>query len=278
MTTSDAEQTEVSLANWEWLQYRVGSGNVAAREDNVYLSLGENDGSIYGDAQLDDYHDDGVLRWRPPVRMQIRARFSHDEASLRGTAGFGYWNDPFGMTQQSEKQRALPRAWVPWLRMPRLRMPQAVWFFFAAPPSNMPLALDVAGVGWKAATLDGSSWLAKVLLPFAPLGMLLCRWGWAYRHLWPVAQHVLKLDEALLPVEMNTWHEYALEWTEQGSHFYVDGEEIFSTPHAPRGPLGLVIWIDNQMMVATPQGVIRSGIVVTDEQWLEIASLRVTAG
>ena len=37
----------------------------------------------------------------------------------------------------------------------------------------------------------------------------------------------------------------------------------------------MVIWMDNQYMVATPQGEIKHGLVATDEQWLEIASLEV---
>lgn len=86
------------------------------------LVLGENDGRAYGDAQLDDYHVDGVMRWRPPVRMRLRARFSHSEAVLQGTAGFGFWNDPFGMTRGVKS--------VPWL--PRLRLPQAVVLFCVA--------------------------------------------------------------------------------------------------------------------------------------------------
>ena len=57
-------------------------------------------------AQIDDYQ--GLprrrYRWRPPLTLTVCARFSHPAAGpgvqmpLRGTAGFGFWNDPFLMT------------------------------------------------------------------------------------------------------------------------------------------------------------------------------------
>jgi hypothetical protein len=39
--------------------------------------------------------------------------------------------------------------------------------------------------------------------------------------------------------------------------------------------MGLVVWIDNQFMVATPQGRFRHGAVATDYQWLDIGALRI---
>ena len=262
-----ADRANLVLAEWEHQQYVTGAGQVAIRGEGVRIMLGANDGTCYGDAQLDDYHIDGVFGWRPPVRLEIRARFSHPAAMLRGTAGFGFWNDPFGMTKAMP-----PRSWLP-----KLRMPQAAWFFFASPPSDMLLALDVPGRGWKSATLDASGLSAKLLLPLAPLGMLLCRSSWFYRRLWPLAQHVLKIDEQLLPVSMDEWHEYGLDWGESRVRFRVDGNVVFQSRYSPRGPLGFVIWIDNQYMVATPQGVFRSGLIAADDQWMEIAALEVQA-
>ena len=58
--------------------------------------------------------------------------------------------------------------------------------------------------------------------------------------------------------------------------FAVDGDVVLVTRQAPRGPLGLVIWIDNQYMVATPQGRFAQGVVALDEQWLELAALELT--
>jgi hypothetical protein len=57
--------------------------------------------------------------------MTVRACFSHPAGTLRGTAGFGFWNDPFLMTGA---------------RLPAL--PRAIWFFYASAPSEMKLDLD----------------------------------------------------------------------------------------------------------------------------------------
>lgn len=258
----------MSLSDLPSLVYQVGTGSVGLHDDGVRLELAEDDSQRYSDAQLDDYHLNGVMRWRPPLRMKVRARFSHPQATLRGTAGFGFWNDPFGMTKMGQR--------VAWL--PRLRLPQAVWFFFASPPSNMALATGVPGFGWKAATIDADNLTAKVLLPLAPFGMLACRVPIAYRLLWQMAQRVLKIDEALLPVAMDVWHTYSFVWDAESVSFMADDTEIFRTRFAPRGPLGFVAWIDNQYMVATPQGQLRNGVIANGNQWLEIAALDVVAG
>ncbi len=84
----------------------------------------------YSNAQVDDYR--GLSRrrfpWRPPAKLTVRARFSHPAGHLKGTAGFGFWNDPFLMTGA---------------RLPAL--PQAIWFFYASPPSDMRLDLAHSG-------------------------------------------------------------------------------------------------------------------------------------
>ncbi len=249
-------------------RYEVGGGRVLSQLGGTCFHLDVNDGQRYSDAQIDDYHHDGHFGWRPPVQMIVRARFSHSQDGLKGTAGFGFWNDPFGMTKMGQCGHCLPR----------LRFPQAVWFFFASPPSDMALAMGVPGFGWKAATIDAGRARAKVLLPLAPLGMLACRWKWGYERIWPMAQHVLKIDESLLAVRMDEWHEYRLEWGREIVRFHVDGAERFCSRYAPRGPLGFVAWIDNQYMVATPQGLVGNGVIATDEEWMEMASLEILQG
>ena len=54
-----------------------------------------------------------------------------------------------------------------------------------------------------------------------------------------------------------------------------DGQTILRAP-SPRGPLGLVIWIDNQWMVATPEGRFGHGVLALDHaQWLEVADVTI---
>src|SRR5690554_1836104 len=99
------------------LQHVVGCSLVVRSEDGVRLVMHAAEGARYHNAQLDDYsHGAGErLRWQPPLRLRVRARFSHDQDRLRGTAGFGFWNDPFAMTRHT-----------------RLRLPRAIWFFFGS--------------------------------------------------------------------------------------------------------------------------------------------------
>lgn len=244
--------------------YVVGGGAISRNGDRVRLSIGANDGSGYVNAQLDDYHTDGTMKWHAPVVMRLRARLSHGTAELGGTAGFGFWNDPFGMTGQRL------------LGMPRFRLPQATWFFFASPPSDMPLALDIPGHGLKMATIDAGTALAALLLPLAPLGMALCRVPVGYRSLWPLAQRILKVDEKRLALDVREWHEYEVVWKRDSVTFDVDGEELFRTRFAPRGPLGVVVWIDNQFMVATPQGTFHHGMLPVSEQWMELEDFAIS--
>lgn len=261
-----AARGKVTLADWETLRYVAGRATVQAHAGTVRLALGGQEGVEYCDAQLDDYSVDGVLRWQPPVCLSLRARFSHPTDALQGTLGFGFWNDPLQMTTNSTGKWGIPT----------MRLPQAAWFFFAASPSNLPWAYAVPGIGWKAATLDASRGRVRLLLPFAPIAMLMCRLPGIYTRLWPWIQSLLKIDEKLLSTQTHQWHEYRLLWDVGEVRFWVDEAEVFCTSRSPQGPLGLVIWIDNQFMVATPQGILRHGLVSSGEQWLEIASLEVS--
>lgn len=213
----------------------------------------------YANAQLDDTA--GLRRsaffHKPPLRLRLRARFSHAAADLRGTAGFGFWNDPFGMSG----------TWPP-------ALPQAAWFFFASPPSNIALAAGVPGFGFKAATLHAGRWQARLLAPLTvPLAAALNLPG-VHRRLWPPLQRAAGIAERLLPPDLRAWNTYALEWRRDGVCFLVNDEPVLATPVAPTGPLGLVIWIDNQYLVATPQGRLAWGLTASAApQWLEIADL-----
>lgn len=213
----------------------------------------------YGDAQLDDYSGRGRRQypWRPGVRLRLRARFSHPAHELQGTAGFGFWNAPFGD----------PRA--PWPALP-----QAVWFFMASPPTNLPLAPTGAGRGWFASTLDATRGRALALAPTAPFVLLANRWSRLRQRLWPWVQRQLAISYQPLPHSLTDWHNYELIWLATGCQFVVDGRVVLETPHTPRGPLGFVCWLDNQYMIATPTGQFGWGVLpTTAEQWLEIDHL-----
>lgn len=140
----------------------------------------------------------------------------------------------------------------------------------------MALARDVPGHGWKVATLDAGRPLALALLPLAPFGFLLMRVPALYRRLWPVAQRAIGVSEALLPVDLSEPHTYSLDWLPDGVTFRVDRQIVHEATASPRGPLGLIAWMDNQYAIITPQGRIGFGVTpIPREQWLALDEIAI---
>ncbi len=214
----------------------------------------------YADAQIDDYGPASGRRrypWRSGTELSLRARFSHDARELQGTAGFGFWNAPFG---------------DPTVRRPAL--PQAAWFFFASAPSDLPFPVAGPGRGWFAGTVDAGTGAALLTAPLAPAILLANQSASLRARLWPWVRRRLRISHAPLAQEMDQWHAYKLSWKRDGCCFTVDGQVVLQTAYSPRGPLGFVCWIDNQYMVATPNGRFRWGVLSTAKrQQLEVSDL-----
>ncbi len=244
-----------------WHPFIRGDAALEATGESLRFVNTDTRADHYTDAQLDDYQ--GVARrdflWRPPLRMRVRARFSHPAGELKGTAGFGFWNDPFMMT-----------GW----RSPAL--PRVLWFFYSSPPSNMKLAGQTPGHGWKAGTLDAIRWPFFALLPTAPLAVPLMNIGPLYRTFWPIGQRAIGVSEALLPVRMTAWHTYVIDWQRRRVQFSVDGQTVLDCTTSPGGPLGFVMWLDNQYMIVTPWGKFGYGLVAgPGRQWMEISGVEI---
>jgi hypothetical protein len=241
-----------------WRLTRIGGGLVEQPPGSLRLTIPPTSHQVYSDAQLSDYAGKPDFAWRPPLRMSVRAFFDARDG-MRGTAGFGFWNHPF----------------VPGER--GFRLPQAAWFFFSAPPSNMALAKGLPGPGWKAATINATRWPFLALLPTAPVGLLLMRIPALYRRLWPVGQRAIGVSERLLDSTLLLEaHTYTLEWHTNSVMFLIDGQPVHHAPTILSGPLGFIAWIDNQYAVVTPQGQFGFGLVeVTHRQSLMIESIRI---
>lgn len=215
----------------------------------------------YADAQIDDY---GRLKrarypWQSGTRLELRARFSHAEGELVGTAGFGFWNAPFGDPT------------VPWPTLP-----QAAWFFYGSPPTDLPLALEGAGRGWFASTVNARTPKALMLIPAAPLVLLLNQFRPLRRRIWPPVRERLGITFQPLPHDMTQWHTYCLDWEKTGCTFSVDDEVLLQTASAPSGPLGFVCWVDNQYMILTKRGRFGWGTKPTAQiQTLHITDLQI---
>lgn len=241
-----------------WRVTELGAGTVHPCEKGCDLTLTPASAQRYHDAQISDY-DSGSPRFNdaPPLRLSLRARV---RGTVRGTAGFGFWNHAF----------------VPGQR--RLRPPQAIWFFFASPPNEIALSKGIAGFGWKAAVFNARSSRFYALLPAAPLGFLLMRSHRLYDALWPIGQRALGVSEAQLDhALLADWHRYCIEWRADGAAFLVDGRLVLSTANVPRNPLGFIAWIDNQYAVVTPQGRFGWGLLdVPAEQSLCLRDVQIT--
>jgi hypothetical protein len=241
----------------------LGGGKVESVSDGWRLILPAGKG--YADAQLDDTADaprEG-LAWRPPLRFSLRARTSGPEPF--GTFGFGFWNDPFTL---SLGLGGAARRWP--------AMPQTAWFFYLSPPGDLVLDPAAPGTGWKAATLASRRLPPWLLAPLAAGGALLLAAPLIRRPAYSWAQKFFRAREAALAVDPSQWHEYVIEWRETEICFRVDGRLALHATHPPRPPLGLVLWIDNQYAVASPQRGFGFGVLpLAQSQWLEVAAVQV---
>ena len=243
-------------------RYAVGGGEVKENETTKFILPSLPSGQHYADAQLQDYQ--GSRRsypWRPGAFMSLQARFSHPVDALAGTAGFGFWNAPYGD----------PSALIP-------ALPQATWFFFASPPNDLPFPRQSPGRGWFAGTVDASQPSALVCAPLLFPVLLLNQLGPLRRRIWPWVQNRLGISFQPIEMRMTAWHEYELRWLSDECEFRIDGEVVHKTRHSPRGPLGFVCWLDNQYLILTPRGKIGAGRVpVPEPQWMEIRDLELRA-
>jgi hypothetical protein len=246
----------------EWNISEIGAGRVEAGAEAARCVIPAVEDGRYHNAQISDYRMQGAgafeFRWRPPLRMTVTAWASGPGDTLRGTAGFGFWTHPF-----SPEMRRLPR------------LPQAIWFFFASPPSRMELARGVPGRGWKAAQIDAARPALWPLLPLAPLAALAYRSRWLYDRLYPPLQRAMRIGERELDLALLAErHTYTIDWRTDGARFGVDGNTVLETPRAPRGPAGFVAWLDTQWAIVTPRGEVGFGLTAVEgEQALMIESI-----
>lgn len=255
-----------------WIETCIGGGLLDTQDSVLRMGVDSARQGQYVDAQIDDYARlaRSAFPWRPPLRMTVRSRASlpaahvsdaastnESEGILLGTAGFGFWNYPFS------------------IRGDFLILPESVWFFYASPPSNMAFVPGIPGWGWKAQVVH--SMRPQALAATIPMA-LSTAFALLTGTTQPAARWLQRLTgahEALLPVDMTTWHTYTLEWHPHQAIFWVDDTLVLRAPQPPTRPLGFVAWLDNQYAIATPRGVMRFGTVASGPQWLEIDSVQI---
>jgi hypothetical protein len=214
-------------------------------------------------AQLDNYRQRARRRFpiRAPFQMELAARAS--AADIPGTWGFGAWNDPFNIGFLTGAEA---------LRLPAL--PNAAWFFFASAPNYLSLRDDLPAQGALAATFRSPTWPGARLAP-ATLVLPFLLIPPAVRRLRRLARRWVHQDAALMPHDPTAWHTYRLAWTGEQVHLAVDGLPILETAVVPRGPLGFVLWIDNQFAALPPDGRPHIGALATPAPaWIEVCDLK----
>jgi hypothetical protein len=231
--------------NPKWHISEIGDGRVVQQPSALHLILPPTVEGAYSNAQISDYiPQQRNFTLTPPVRLTVTAHSSLHPSQMVGTAGFGFWNHPFVPGEKG------------------FRVPQALWFFFGAPPNDMALAKGVPGNGWKAATFNAHRWQFYALLPTAPLAIPLMNIPPVYDRLWTIGQRAIGVTETLLPPDLlQTPHTYILEWYADRAVFAVDGDIVQIAQHGiPENPLGFIAWMDNQYAIVSPKGRFGFGI------------------
>jgi len=246
--------------------YQTCTANASVKETEPQhwrLNIPGGPAGVYRLAQFDDYRDlrRSDFPWEPPVTIRLQARCSAPD--LPGTWGFGLWNDPFslklGLGGGARKFPALP---------------QAIWFFFASPPNYLSFRDDLPAVGALAATFSSRK-VSPLLLgsgaPFLPV-LFLRPAARLFRRL---AQSFIKQSAVHLEHDPTRWHDYEINWQNDNSIFSVDGQTALETPISPSGPLGLVVWIDNQYAALPPDGKLGWGTLENEDSWIEVKDLEI---
>jgi hypothetical protein len=236
-------------------------------DDNTWrLEITSGPGGHYRLAQLDDYTSlrRDAFPWRPPISVSLRARAS--AAAIPGTWGFGLWNDPFSFSMGfGGGERRVPV------------LPNAAWFFFASPQNYLSLCDDLPATGNLAATFRSRRYPALLLALGAPLLPLIAlpplvrlfrRLGRRYIH----------QDSIELSLDVTSWQVYQLDWTAGDVRFLLGGKTILHSRISPYGPLGLVLWVDNQYAALPPDGRLGYGTLPNPQPaWIEIADLSINS-
>lgn len=215
-------------------------------------------------AQLDDYShlSRSAFRWHPPLSMEIRARAS--DQTIPGTWGFGFWNDPFSLSLgMGGGTRRLPC------------LPNALWFFFASPQNHLSIYDHLPSNGALAATFASAS-LSSVLLALGSPLLPLMVFRSTARLLRRIARRWISQDSTSINVDVVQWHLYKLIWGDEVITFELDGQTVMQTRITPRGPLGFLVWVDNQYAALPADGKFSYGTLEHSEPtWIEIMDLNV---
>lgn len=240
-----------------WVRFCIGHANIEAEPGVArFVVHGAEDGQL-SDAEIDDHRTvpRERLMWKPPLVLSVRARMSHRADEMQGTAGFGFWNDPFD--------------WVGNVQAP----PNALWFFYASSQSDMAFDPSARGNGWKAAMLNAGRADPVTMA----IGNFVFNLPGMSRLIFRLAQTRINAREKNLDeYALTDWHDYRIEWRVGTARFLVDGVEVLVAVSPPRMPLGFVAWVDNNVAVmGSGREFEFKRIAIGQRQWMELAHVRI---
>jgi hypothetical protein len=256
MSRNSVEDTFQNGFDPSWVRFAIGHSEIEREPGIARLVVHGACAGELSDAEIDDHRTAPrwKLHWTPPLTLTVRARFSHPAGKFSGTAGFGFWNDPFD--------------WVGNVESP----PNAVWFFYASPHSDMAFVRGVDGSGWKAALLNGGR-ADRVTMS---IGNFLFRLPGMSKLMFAAAERRVSAAEKVIDLEMTSWHEYRLDWKPREAVFSVDNIELLRSPNPPILPLGFVAWVDNNAASMGPGKEFDfKRIAVTQRQWMELGHVKI---
>jgi hypothetical protein len=239
-----------------WNRFAVGSAWLQEQPGLLRLVAGPAPADSLSDVELNDHRlfPRGRWPWRPPLRLTVRGRASHNAESLIGTAGFGFWNAPFGEGNDA------------------VDTPQALWFFHASPPSHLSMTRAGHGAGWRAQVLNTRRVPRVVILAGALAWFML-------KPLRPLFYRAAATQvgggEAPVLQSLNEWHTYRIDWLPALAEFWVDDRRVYSTTSVPRGPLGFVAWLDNSMLNLNDGAFTFGNLALLEQQWLELSEVNI---
>jgi hypothetical protein len=255
---------------------------VTKAENGWQLEIPAGLAGFYRLAQLDEYATLPRSRFpvNAPTTLSLRCRVSEPaltpnpltpgpspkgRGGIPGTWGFGFWNDPFAVSLGMQgAARRLPV------------LPNAAWFFHASEENYLSLAPEAASPadGFLAQTFSAPR-IPSGLLALGALAAPLLLMRSLSKRIRAIAGKIIREDAKRLEVDVTQWHDYRLRWSPLRVEFAIDGGNVFATEINPQGPLGLVIWIDNQYMAWKPDGNLNTGTLANPAARIEIEQLEV---
>jgi hypothetical protein len=96
------------------------------------------------------------------------------------------------------------------------------------------------------------------------------------RWLRSLASKLIRHEIVPIQIDPTMWKHYKINWRPNEVNFEVDDQVVFRSTLAPKPPLALVLWLDNQYGAWRPDGGWGYGTLpVSADSWVEIKDLRI---